>query len=264
MLDQAMEKTALKTLNFSPRKTFEGPFPVFVWRGWALNGFDSILNNEVFSTHDISHADFNSAITSLYPELSFSEMSRLCAKIKDAGIETDLPTLIQAYGYRWDQKFEKAMNLLQSLPVSLQTWVDEHQASLRDFYPLNVLPASQWPETLFAEFQNKKISRATGAQILNILVELLLLDHRAEDLVPGTANAEAWLDRLKKLRHPLTEESDRSGREAIETLPWTKDFSLRWQRQGDQSGMEVKFHVQSPADLKKKLQTLNRITQTHD
>ncbi|MBY0313901.1 MAG: hypothetical protein K2Q26_00145 [Bdellovibrionales bacterium] len=253
-------------LDFKPSQSTPEIFPVFVWRSWALNHFETGSKSAPVDllSQDISHKDFPEALKQIYPHLTFMELSRLFSCSRSAGLANQLAwdQIFRAYSYNWNTRMEKTVELALTLPPHFQNWMQEHEISPREISPLLSLKEQSSFIPFLEHFTRKSLSRNQGAQLLELAVELHLMKTPISDLFSLPEEmVEEWIARLRKIRYPQTETLDRSIEERLMSLPWTKSFSKRWTRIGDRSGLEVKFLVQSPEDLKNKIKALEEISQ---
>lgn len=188
------------------------------------------------------------------PKMPFAELARLS--------HTDtFEKTVNDNGYRYDQRFIECVELFHSLPNELKDWAQRRSISQRELQPLAALETL--PGELLEQMALADITRNYGAQIIELLVENILLEHPIERLqppLPFTAQkVPAWLEQLKAMRFPETQRLDKSREDKMTSLPWTKDFQTRWQRKGDQSGLEVKFTIGSKKEFEDKIESLKRV-----
>lgn len=253
-------------LDFKPSQRTPEIFPVFVWKSWALNHFETGSKSAPVDllSQDISHKDFSEALKQIYPHLTFMELSRLFSCSRSAGLSDHLAwdQIFRAYSYHWNNRMEKTVELALTLPLPFQQWMQSHEISPREISPLLSLKEQSTFVPFLEHFISKFLSRNQGAQLLELAVELHLMKTPILELISRPEETvEDWIARLRKIRYPQTETLDKSIEERLLSLPWTKSFSKRWTRNGDRSGLEVKFLVQSPEDLKNKIKALEEISQ---
>lgn len=259
-------KTILFDLDFQPQQKSEDIFPLFLWQNWALNHFDQKAQSQgdFSATHDLSQKDFCESFKKIYKELSLMELARFYGAASKTPLINTIPweKFFRLYSYNWNERLQKIMSLALLLPPSFQQWMLTHSCSPRDIEPLLSLKDTTLVFSFLENFTQLKLSRNQGAQLLELSTELHLMGHDWSELLPlSHEDINSWLQRLQILRYPLTHELDQSAEKLLTELPWTKQFSSRWVRQGDRSGLEVKFLALSPNDLKNKLKSLNEIVE---
>jgi len=191
-------------------------------------------------------------------KLSFAELAR--SKSSSA----DFEALAAQNGYRFDQRLLQCVELFHRLPIETQNWAAERALSQRDLQPL--LALENLPLEFLQLLAAARVSRSYGAQIIELLVDNILLGNvNLEPPAPFTADKAAeWIARLKTSRFPETSRRDEEKKSRLSSLPWPKGFLTRWQRQGDQSGLEVRFTVASKIDMQSKIEALQRVLEHFD
>jgi hypothetical protein len=242
----------MPTLDFKPHKSPPKAMPTCVWKEWVL------FSGEHPSSIDLSSQSFHEAYGSIYDSLSFYELAQLVLKAEAFNIEVQKQELFSLYGFRFDGKSEKVLRLLQRLPQPFLQWIEKHSLSAGDLYPLCALSAEQLPLNALNTFSELNPSRATGAQILELLTECILMNMPVVDFFKGVKSSQEILDKLQQLRYPQTLERDHEKKKVLSS-PWPKTFTTRWQRQGDRSGLDVRFFVASKRELAEKIESLKRV-----
>lgn len=250
-------------LDFAPRSPTPAIFPLFVWNNWALNHFSAPMTPSLIR-QDVSAQPLESALQQIYPQLNFAELSRLYRRLKLAELSFSPETLFSFYNFRFDSRLEKILDVFEKLPLEFQNWCGDREVSPRDISPLTALPDPQVLNDFFTlVHESASFSRSQMAQALELLVELSLMKNSWSVLTPADVTKPNWPDfwllTLKSLRFPVTTEKDQEQKDQWNTLPWSKDFSTKWTRSGDKSGLEVKFTLTSKSDLEKKLSALQRV-----
>jgi hypothetical protein len=262
MLVSAMLKSADNCqfdLDFAPRSPTPPILPTFVWKNQALNHF----SGQGLGLQDVSDSPLASVLPQIYPSLSFAELAEFYHKTKRIGLAAEPEALFAAYRFRWDGRLEKILAAFCALPTEFKNWCAEHELSPRDLSPIISLSKPDMLQELYLVLAQERVGRNQGAQILELAAELMLMDHAWEQIAPPLARSSGWIDswlvRLKTLRFPVTSSRDDDQQAQLAELPWSKDFSTKWIRSGDKSGLEVKFLLTSKNDLQKKLEALSRV-----
>ncbi len=229
---------------------------LYVWKSIPLNSENTLSPKRL----ELDSIDIEDAILVVYPQLSFCEIYQMLEKLPKS-ISVSSSRVYENYGYALDSKLTQLLQILPALPSVFLNWCAEHSLSPRDLFPLLSLPTLQTVEKDLEKINSLALSRNLGAQILELLVECILLSESKTSPTSGTTGDE-WLQQLKSKRYPQTALSDSEKQKKMFALPWPKDFHLRWQRQGDRSGLEVKFFISHEKELPKFTQLLQQTIQT--
>lgn len=158
----------------------------------------------------------------------------------------------------------RLLMILPQLSENFRAWMKAKKIGANDLAPLLSLPesddASQILAPLMPELQH--LSRQDGVRALELWIELCLMDHPAEVMArQAVESATAWLERLKQLRCPRTAGQDQFSKSWLEQQSWPRGMKLKFQRQGDQSGIELKVTLRRPQDLTQLSKDLDQISQ---
>ncbi|MGZ5280011.1 MAG: hypothetical protein ACXWC9_08720 [Pseudobdellovibrionaceae bacterium] len=254
-----------KGLFFHPRIPWPEGLPAVAVNQVVLAGFSQ---NLVFN-HQVEMSDGEAIarlFRSLYFELSFVEMAQLTIA---AGAYPWFPISAIAQKFSWqanDSFFKTAEKVLKT-PQGFLDWAAEKKISPQDFAPL-LSSDSLELKFLFHDIVSLHLSRSLGVKALELGIELMLIGQApealtSEMLVPihprDLSVGEAWVQELKILRYPETFKRDLAAEAQMTSLPWPGTTQARWTRQGDRAGIELKLFVSQPSDLKKYLQSLNKV-----
>lgn len=254
-----------KSLNFSPAPKWPTALPAICWRGYLLAGFDR-QDGHAIDTYDLEKAGLVETIKACYPDLGLAELARLTGALSNSMPDTYIELrqgLFKEYGLRWGERLEEILILLPRTSIRFQNWIDDKKISSRDLAPLLALNEK------FAEFQpfletttELRFSRHDGVRALELGVELFLMGHPLNDLLPATGDAAKYLHQLELWRRPQALQNDDELKKDIAKWPWPAHVQAQWQRFGDQSGLEVKIRTTSAQDFNKKLEHLLTIGNT--
>jgi len=228
------------------------------WQGLLLTGFDRRIG-EALDLFESSHATFMEAITACYPELHFCELSRLFANLKRARPELAqelTANLFAAYGLRWCERLSDTVNAILQTPVAFQKSVDEKKWGTRDLAPLLALKSPGEITPFLTALSEMPLGKSQAVQALEWVIELYLLGRPLNDLMPADHDGDAYMRRLKQWRKPVSVNSDEQWTRTVGQWPWPAHVQGRWQRFGDQAGLEIKIQTTSPQDFHKKLERL--------
>ncbi|MBY0385099.1 hypothetical protein K2X05_08060 [bacterium] len=240
------------------------PSILYLWKSTALNPESAISEKYL----DLSSLSIEDALIVAYPELSFCSLIEVLKRIEHS-IVLDASKVFANYGFLLDSKLSHLLKIIPQFPPSFWQWCQKHSLSPRDLFPLLSLNSPQEISQCLEKFAEFSISRSLGAQILELSVECYLTTGNEALLIADIKNGDQWLQYLKTLRFPNTVKSDLQKEKELLSLPWTKDLNTRWLRQGDRSGLEIRFFASNQKELLKHVQQLQNIitqveTNTHD
>ena len=244
----------IKILNFSSKAPSFSKALV-KWNETGLNG----LWAEGKPIVDLSQEDPTELLMDLFAPLCFVELCLLY----QAGKEQDL--LFQ--NVDWNHLFKKQkiqFNLrnlqlfekLKQLPPEFLKWAGDHALSPQELMPVNSLDKLSPLQDLSPEFEKLKLSRNEGRKVLDILVDLILMGVKTEELTPSSNN---WLNELNQKRYPDSFKKDFSQSSQKTKSHWPKYVRIRNLRQGDQMIHQMQITYGSQGDLGSKLKHLCQI-----
>ncbi|MEZ0392493.1 MAG: hypothetical protein ACAH59_09770 [Pseudobdellovibrionaceae bacterium] len=254
-----------KSLDFSPLQSWPEGLPAVAVNSFVLAGF----SREFVFNHQLEENDVEGICTlfrSLYFDLSFAEMARLSQKAKFLSW-FPLAALVQKFGWQANDQFFQIADRLVKTPVGFQKWCTEKKVSPQDLAPLLSADGLELKQ-LFHDILHFQLSKSLGVKALELGIELILQGQTVENLTcqkllsfvnNGQSPGEAWIAALKQLRYPETFKRDQAQEEKMTSLPWPGTSHAKWIRQGDKTGIELKLFVSQPSDLKKYLQSLNKV-----
>ena len=241
----------IKTLNFSSKNPCFSKALV-CWRETGINGLWACEKPIL----DLSQEDPTELLMDLFFPLCFVELCLLY----QAGKEH--PHLFQAV--HWSHLFEKQKiqfslrNLqlwekLKQLPPEFLKWAGNHALSPQELMPVSGLDKLRPLCKLGPNFEKLKLSRNEGRKVLDILVDLILMGVKTEELMPSSGN---WLNELNQKRYPNSFEKDFPQK--MEP-PWPQYVRVKNFRQGDQVIHQMQITYGSQDDLGSKLKHLCQI-----
>lgn len=242
---------AMLLLDFKPQTTPPDALPHCTW-----NGLQLWTSSMALDIQDLSSMPFDKALKSVYPSLLFTELCEIIERVQKQKASVNLEQLFANYQFRYDKKMQKTMDLFWALPISVKNWARNHDLSPKDLYPLCALANINEISATLEKMISLRPTRSQGAQAIELIAECTLLGKI--DALPKTENMSDWLTHLHALRYPQAIARD-NDRQKTMLSGWTKMFSTRWLRQGDRSGVEVKFFIGSKKELSEKISTLSRI-----
>lgn len=258
MLNLTIAQCANK-LNFEPQNPWPSALPACAWKGHLLCGFERPGNSAVIDLFHLQHASLVEAIKACHPHLGLAELGRLSFALKSSCPEIFQEIrdhLFQEYSLRWSERLEKTLDVLVGTPFSFQKWVDEKSLGTRDLSVLLAIPhPSEFSDFLVA-IAEMGFSRNEGVRAIELGAELFLMGRPLNDLLPSDPNGSSYLRKLEKWRRPQSLGRDEEWKERVSKWPWPSQVQGRWQRFGDQSGLEITLRSTSPEDFQKKLERL--------
>jgi hypothetical protein len=134
-------------------------------------------------------------------------------------------------------------------------------------------PTSHWPKGLpGVSINNVQIAGFGQDLVLDHQINVLMPDQILElftslysDLSVTELNRlhilskdAAWFP-FEKISQHYRVLADSKPSVELSNLPWPGASIVRWTQQGDQAGIEIKFFVSNPTDLKNNLKSLNQV-----
>lgn len=240
----------MKSLNFVPKNHCFSK-AMIKWKEIVLNTTTS--KKPVF---DLSGEDITELLLDLFGSLCFIEVCLLYHSAKKH------PCLFEAVD--WNSFFKKqkiqmnSRNLqlfekLKSMPKEFLTWAQEHQMSSRDLMPINSLEDLNCLKTLIKNFQKLKLNRNEGRKTLDLLVDMILMNNKTEDLNPSSEN---WFQELMIKRYPNTLNDDKLQKTKRD---WPNYVQIKNSRQGDKMTYKLQLTYSNDKDLHSKLKYLSQI-----
>jgi hypothetical protein len=192
----------------------------------------------------------------IYGKLSLPELARLVPLIRNCESFTEF---LQKQNIFWNADTETTFKILSESDLKFQNWVSEKQMGLKEIHVLqlkkHIEDKVSW-DRLIKMLPEIGASRSQGVQILEWAGELLGQGVNSTQVFKDSDSPERWLHHLKILRYPMASHEDSKNESRIKSLPWPSQCQAKWVRQGDQSGIEVRFQVFSDRDLEAKLKGL--------
>lgn len=240
-------------LDFYPQSRPPQALPTCTWNGYTL-----WENAQSAKPLELSALPFDQAMKSIFHNLTFTELCEIVRCAETQKIQVPFEGLFAAYQFRYDNKLEKTIRLYLLFPTDVRDWCHTHSLSPKDLYPLTASPWTNEVAALLEKLVSLRPTRSQGAQAMELLADCVLLEKPNSAVLENSSTITDWLTHLHNLRYPKTHTSD-SVRQKTLLSGWPKVFSTRWLRQGDRSGVEVKFFVGSKKELSEKIATLSRV-----
>ena len=251
-------------LDFAPVAHWPQGLPAVAVGGIILAGFQQ----ELAFNHELSleeKEEIEKLFCSLYSELSFAELARLW-KLSESHVWFPMAEVALHYRVGLNPHFFEVAEVLLQTPPAFQIWCSRRKLHQGDLLPLLATHhfddhsnAKEGLRLALSFIARMEMTRNQGAQALEWLMDLLLDNPTWVELQPDSESAEAWHEKLRRLRFPETEKKDKQSSRQAMRLPWPGSSQVKWTRQGDQSGIEVKLFVSDPTDLQKCVQSFQNV-----
>lgn len=253
-----------KRLNFSPDKEWPAALPSIAWQRWQLSGFG---RDEESVAIDVGHGQNNLEQTffSCHQNLSLPELARFYQSARNAHLNLNWPSLFHFYNLHYNDNLSQLLLAVSQTPLTFQKWTSQKDFGPRDLAILKSFPSLQNFTAVLLRVVELNPTKSQAVQILEWAGELVLMGRSVEGVVPlEIKNAEAWWKWIKSLRFAQTTSRDDEKKKHLLSMPWPSLSQVRWVRQGDEAGLEVRFLVRSAEDLKKKLKGFEHVQQLLD
>jgi hypothetical protein len=246
------------SLNFEPLQTLKPGLTPTAYEGELLNGFQS-EDLAVALNYNIEDCKLFTLLKSLYDDLSYVEVLRLHTCLEKTPHLTEQTTeeFFSTFGLKLDENLKQTNLLVIKLPSCFLNWCVLKKMGPQDFAPLKSFSEGIPKLRPFLEKFNHSVSKSDGAQIFELLIELLMMDQNMDYLLQ--LELPQWLPKLKKMRYPLTSEHAQIKEALVQKMNWPLHSQAKWVRKGDKSGVELKLFFSHPQDLKRSLIKLEQI-----
>lgn len=247
------------TYNFFPRKQTPNFFPMYTWGLIPLN-----ISNKNNGIHYVnlkeSNTPLENIIFELYPQLSFTELSRFYVCYFPYFESEVWPHIFAKYDYKLNESFLLLVKSIVKTPISFQDWCSEKSISPRDLEIIRFTELTHKHKHTLKAIAQLNFTKSTGIQILDLCFELIEMKNGVIDIenIFSSASAEKILGSLKALRYPVTSSSDLQKHDTLKSLPNLTGAEVNWKRINDRAGLEIKLHAISSSDLERKIKSLQR------
>jgi hypothetical protein len=244
-------KTCKKDLCFISKAVWPVQLPSVAVNGFLISGFE---NHWAFNyqTDSMTSKILSDVFKSFHPFLGYLELAQLCVPWnKTFGFP--FAELAQAYGFKWTQNDDNMSVYFSEFSVTEKQWLIEKGISKSELSLLWEMGSTAKQILAFAmEHKISKSEFVCGAEICCHLKTDKALPHNGDTY-------QSWIKRISLLRYPVTMNMDKYFMDKIKSLPWQKNTTAKWSRSGDKSGLEIKFFVSQPSELKNQINSLTKI-----
>ncbi len=246
-----------KSLASSLKTFWPKQVPGVSINGLVLIGFEQeLFFDHQSSTQDIELAaqEISELYQSLYPQPTFVELAILAKKRKPW---FPFERICSDFHFNWTPTEQALSEILVSAPQTFQNWCFERKVFQGDLKPLLLLKD---PQIFFSAFSDFSFSKSDGCQVIELSVDLILRDEKfLVHLKSLFEKPSDLLPALRKLKNPLSAKQDEIWDQKLSLIPNSSLQKIRWLRQGDQKGLEIRFFVSHPKDLSKHRQALQEL-----
>lgn len=257
-------------LDFHPDNPWPDLLPLYCHTDELLCGFQRHSSENENAIH-LEHQSLPLCIKTIYPQLSFPELSRLIAQLSarfpnSTHLYNEIWSL---YGYHARENLALLAQKIIQLPLDIQRWLSQKKMAPQDLAPFRALDDLSVLDDYWDELLLANPSKSEGVKWLEMLIELILMDFTKTQLMPSSSSTEnpqsrstaQWLSHLHALRYPLSTQQADQAEQKIRTFSWPPKSEVRWSRRGDRSGVELKFFFSNPQELKINTLRLEKIAQ---
>ncbi len=248
-----------KVLHFMPRRNWPKALPLFSWNGILLNGFERTDQATVVDLGE--NATLLEAFVSIYEKLNLMELARLFRAVRTSVELEQLnwTELVENYGLRDSEAHREILHRLLDVPEAMQKWVEEKDLSVRDLMILLSFDSLKSLQPCFQFLSEKSCSKSEGVKILELYGELVLLDRDAATALSLATSAGEALRSLEFLRYPMRKSMQNNLEEKLKSVEMPVRTQARFLTQGDETSLELKLQAKNPEDLKKRLESLQKL-----
>lgn len=233
--------------------------PLYSWNGILLNGFDRDGDPSVMDLGE--SAKLLEVFVSLYEKLNLMELARLfrAVRLSKNLSELNWTLLLEHYNLRDSEAHREILHRLLDVPENMQVWIEEKDLSFRDLMILLSFDSLKTLQPCFNFMTETLCSKSEGVKILELYGELILLDRDAHTTLSVATNASEAIRGLEFLRYPVRKSTQNTLEEKLKTVEMPMRTQARFLTQGDETSLELKLQAKNPEDLKKRLESLQKM-----
>jgi len=237
-------------MDFQPRQVPSRLYPPIAHNGVQISGFSSEQTAVHYDEQSLADLIFE-----IYPELSVPELARLKTVLDK--LELPVEEVLLRYGFRENDLTQAVFDFVASLPMEIQEALSEKQFNFGDLR--SIRPSAQGASALciaLAHFVGLRMSKSQIVEACELFNELY--EMRPFEL-PRNLDRDQVLNFLREARFPESLKKDSDRQRLVKSKKWPLKSNVKWSRQGDLSGIEIKLFLTSPAEFKRALHDLNQI-----
>ncbi len=239
-------------LDFKPSHSTPLGLATFFWKNTQLNHSQYAETPKV----DLSDLPLNDVLSQLFGPLTLIEtynLLRACQKNENLGPHINWPDYFKSHNRFWSEKVSTLFDQFDNCPQEFLCWCNDKKLENKDLLPLLALKTEDhWVEfqILAPCWQEQNLSRSDGRMILDLVVDLILMGKKADELFPQ--NLKSWTGQLQSIRNPMTAQRD----DNYELGQWPQFVKVKKQRQGDVLTQMMEITFLNKEDLQSKLKRL--------
>lgn len=184
-------------------------------------------------------------LASVYPKLSFIELSRLFNCLVDAGIAFNAEKFFGNWSYSYNENLLLIIQLLRTLPEKFLDYAARKDLSPRDLEPLNL---KQEMDKELIGISECGASRSEAALLIELISDLKMLKKSPAN-IDWTQRAADTIDQLKICRFPKRYGLAKEARKRAKKLSWPKSVRWKWNTRSDQNTLDLQLSLKSLQDL---------------
>lgn len=260
---------SLRTLNFFPLKKWPPILPPVVWDQWLLSGFDRSDGLAIYLSCD--QITLSCALKQCYQELSIAEIARLMTCIENTSpslLTLQISEILNQFRIHPSDDSHSTLRKIATLPLGFQNWLSHRMVSIGELSILSCYSDLTPLVILFEILAQCQPSKNLGVQALDMAGEIILQGRGGfiftEPLPSDAPEFEKWFLKLKHLRYPNTLSADGLRENQLRLLPWPSHCKARWIRDGDRSGIDIRFTAANQRELDRFITGLTCVSKSLD
>ncbi len=196
-----------------------------------------------------------------YPGLGFIDTLRLSQIILTKFPEISLEKLFILFNFKWNPELQKLIQNIILIPAEFLKWAALRDINFTEVKLINWGLANTKNFKALLEFLPRlNPSRQIAMKTLEYFIDLS--DPQLLEQILKFSNAEKLSEFMYTKRFPEISKRDDEHRKKTLMFPWPSHVKAQWIRQGDRSGIEIRFIGFDAQDLNKKISALNNVKES--
>lgn len=142
-------------------------------------------------------------------------------------------------------------------PMEFQNYLDSKNVPAKNLQPLKYL--EDWQDSIVDAVVRFGLTSSQVREALDIICDLKMNKFTPREIFLANGQGAQWINSLRKLRYPQTEQADTQKKSKVSNLPWPKGIQGRWERQGDQGGLNFQGRITQPQQWQKFIDKINEM-----
>jgi hypothetical protein len=138
--------------------------------------------------------------------------------------------------------------------MEFQNFCDERAIPLKALKPIQYL--GEWVGAVTSLLINLKLTGSQVREALDLLCDLKFQGSTLENIQPQPEEKD-WIQTLRKKRNPITSSNDENTNQRVQKMSWPKGVQAKWERHGDQAGVQIQTKIASLRDWQKFKESLS-------